>query len=384
MKKPTYYVVHARTMNFDLVKDLGFIPHILSTHYGYDTHLVTYPNDDFKWHSEISGVRISLIEKRFGEAIDVLWFLFRNSEAIDVLHLEHLHRNDNLLFGLLYKLRNPKGILYYKLDASPQIMMALVNRPKFARASLKTRFLEWMLRTKISLISVEDCNHLLPLREAFPFFVGRILHLPNGYHIASPATVPIEEKQPWILTSSRIGAYQKASDVLLEAFAIIKDDCPEWKLHLAGPIEPKFQGYLDTYFAKHPDLRERVRLHGYIEDRTRLSNLYAQATIFCLPSRWEGFSHAVMEAAYFGNYIVTTNVGGGKDILDKTDFGCMIPFDEPIALAAALRDSIRLREIYKTRPRDVQAIVEREFSWKNLCNRLDARLRVEFAEPNGR
>ena len=46
-----------------------------------------------------------------------------------------LQRNDNLLFGLMYKLRNPKGFLYYKLDASPFIMMALVKRPK--RASKK-------------------------------------------------------------------------------------------------------------------------------------------------------------------------------------------------------------------------------------------------------
>ncbi len=381
MKKPTYYVVHARTMNFDLVKDLGFIPHILATHYGYDTHLVTYRNDNFAWHSEISNVHLSFIKKRFGEAIDVLWFLFKNSKKIDVLHLEHLHRNDNLLFGFLYKLRNSKGILYYKLDASPQIMMALVNRPKSVKARLKTRILEWLLRTKISLISVEDCNHVYPLHEAFPFSSGKILHLPNGYHIASPATVPIDEKQPWILTSARIGAYQKASDVLLEAFAIIKDDCPEWKLLLVGPIESEFRGYLDTYFDKHPDLHERVQLHGYVTDRTRLSNLYAQTSIFCLPSRWEGFSHAIMEAAYFGDYIVATNVGGGKDILNKTDFGCIVPFDDPVALAAALRDSIRLGKIYKFRPLDVQAVVEREFSWENLCAQLDSRLRVELAAP---
>ena len=379
MKKPTYHVVHARTMNFDLVKDLGFMPHVFGTHFGYDTQLVTYPNDDFTWKSEIPGVRLSFIKKRFGEPIDVLWFLFNHSKPIDILHLEHLQRNDNLLFGLMYKLRNPRGILYYKLDASPQIMMALVNRPKGFLTGIKTRFLKWMLRTKINLISVEDCNHLQPLRDEYPFFAENILHLPNGYHIASPATVPIEEKQPWILTCSRIGSYQKASDVLLEAFALIKHDCPEWKLLLVGPIEPEFQGYLDAYFDKHPDLCERVQLRGYVTDRTQLSNLYAQASIFCLPSRWEGFSHAIMEAAYFGDYIVATNAGGGKDVLNKTGFGCLVPFDDPAALAMALRDSITLGKITKFRPREVQAVVEREFSWKNLCAKLDARLREELA-----
>ncbi len=377
MKKPTYYVVHARTMNFDLVKDLGFIPHVLGTHYGYDTRLVTYPNDQFTWQSEIPGVRLAYIKKRFGEPVDVLWFLFRNSLAIDILHLEHLQRNDNLLFGLMYKLRNPRGILYYKLDASPQIMMALVNRPATFTARIKTRFLRWMLRTKINLISVEDGNHLQPLRDEFSFALDKILHLPNGYHIASPATVPIADKQPWIMTSARIGAYQKASDVLLEAFARMKNDCPDWKLLLVGPIEPEFQEYLDIYFEKHPDLRDRVQLPGYIKDRTSLSNLYAQASIFCLPSRWEGFSHAIMEAAYFGAYIVATNVGGAKDILDKTDFGCLVPFDDPAALATALKDSILTGQIQKFSPEEVQAVVQREFSWKNLCVRLDDRFQAK-------
>ena len=307
--------------------------------------------------------------------MDALLFLCRNSKAIDVLHVEHMPGNDLLLYGLMYKLRNPKGILYYKLDASPQIMMALVNRPKTFTASLKTRFLRWMLRTKINLISVEDCNHLEPLREEYPFFVDRILHLPNGFHIASPATEPITEKRPWILTSARIGAYQKASDVLFEAFALIKNDCPDWKLLLAGPIEPEFQGYLDNYFKTHPDLRERVELLGYVKDRTRLSNLYAQSAIFCLPSRWEGFSHAIMEAAYFGDYIVATNAGGAKDILDKTHFGSIVPYDDPSALATALRDAIRLGHYQRRNPLEVQAIVEREFSWVNLCSRLDQRLR---------
>jgi glycosyltransferase involved in cell wall biosynthesis len=365
-------------MNFDLVKELGFIPHTLGTLYGYDTFLVTYPNDDFVWRSEIPGAKLLLLRKRFGEAIDVLLFLYENSEKIDVLHLMHLHRNDNLLFGLMYKLRSPKGVLYYKLDAGPQTMMALVNRPKSFTARLKTRFLKWMLRTKIDLISVEDCNHYEPLRREYPFAAEKIMHLPNGYHITAPATVPIDQKKPWIMTSTRVGAYQKASDVLLEAFALMKDACPEWKLMVAGTIEPQFQSYLDSYFAKHPDLRERVQLLGYITDRTRLINLYAEAAIFCLPSRWEGFSCAIVEAAYFGSYIVATDVGGVKDILSKTHFGCVVPKDRPEALAESLRDAILFGHWRAREPHDIQQIVEREFSWKNLCGRLDAHIRPKL------
>ncbi|MCE9608906.1 MAG: glycosyltransferase family 4 protein [Chthoniobacter sp.] len=374
MKKPTYFVVFPQAMNLDLVKDLGFIPHILATCHGYDAHLLTYCNDEYTWHTEIPGTKITFLKKRFGEVIDVLLFLCKNSHAIDVLHIEHLQGNDHLVFGFLYKLRNPKGILYYKLDASPHIMMSLVNRPKTLTASLKTQFLRWMLRRKIDLISVEDCNHLRSLREEYPFFADRILHLPNGFHIASPATEPITAKKPWILTSARIGAYQKASDILLEAFALFTNDCPDWKLILAGPIEPEFQGYLDSYFKTHSDLRERVVLFGYVKDRTLLSNLYAQSAIFCLPSRWEGFSHAIMEAAYFGDYIIATNAGGAKDILDKTHFGNIVPYDDPTALAAALRDAIRLGSFRTRDPLEMQAIIEREFSWTTLCAKLDSRL----------
>lgn len=58
-----------------------------------------------------------------------------------------------------------------------------------------------------------------------------------------------------------------------------------------------------------------VRLLGNIS-HADLSALLSQADVFCLPSRSEGFSTALLEAAAWGLPIVTTDVGGAAEVAD--------------------------------------------------------------------
>lgn len=370
--RPRYRVVHARSRNFDLAKDLGFMPHILATHFGYDAGLVTYENDNFAWRTEIPGTELVFLRKRFGEFWDVASFIMTGASQIDVLHLEHLHRNENLIFGFLYKLFNPRGVLYYKLDASPHIMEMLVNRRRSPLSQLKTWFLHWMMRRRIDLISVESRSNYERLVAHFRDTSEKIMHLPNGYYLATPPN-SVSQKKKQIFTAARLGAEQKATEILLEGFALVAEP-EDWRLVLAGPIEEGFQHEVDRLFERYPDLRKRVDFVGYVDDRVRLYQLYAESRVFCFPSRWEGFSHALIEAAYFANYIVATDVGGAADAIAVTGYGRIVPFDDPKALADALQETITRWSEIERPANEIQKSVEERLSWHAQCGRLHHRL----------
>ena len=56
---------------------------------------------------------------------------------------------------------------------------------------------------------------------------------------------------------------------------------------------------------------------GYISEE-ELDRLYRLATVFCLPSRGEGFSLPIYEAAARGIPVIAPNLGGHTDFLDDT------------------------------------------------------------------
>ncbi|MCB8565222.1 glycosyltransferase family 4 protein [Fusobacterium ulcerans] len=64
-----------------------------------------------------------------------------------------------------------------------------------------------------------------------------------------------------------------------------------------------------------------VILLGNIEDKNLLYDYYNRAKVFLLTSKGEGFVIVYPEALRFGNYIITTDVGGAKDITNNGEIG---------------------------------------------------------------
>jgi glycosyltransferase involved in cell wall biosynthesis len=67
----------------------------------------------------------------------------------------------------------------------------------------------------------------------------------------------------------------------------------------------------------------------------------AHASLFVLPSRWEGLPTVLIEALYLGARIVATDCpGGSSEILKGGKYGRLIPMDYPQALAEAIETSL--------------------------------------------
>jgi glycosyltransferase involved in cell wall biosynthesis len=109
----------------------------------------------------------------------------------------------------------------------------------------------------------------------------------------------------------------------------------EWRVWLCGGAQrPHEQAYLRelTGFVEQAGLSSRI---SFLGQRTDVRDVLRAADIFCQPnSAPEPFGIVFIEALYAGLPVVTTNMGGGKEIVDQS-CGLLVE-PEPTRVAAAL------------------------------------------------
>jgi glycosyltransferase involved in cell wall biosynthesis len=67
----------------------------------------------------------------------------------------------------------------------------------------------------------------------------------------------------------------------------------------------------------------------------------ARASLFVLPSRWEGLPTVLIEALCLGTPIVATDCpGGSRHILRDGRYGRLVPVDATLSLAEAMEASL--------------------------------------------
>ncbi len=98
-----------------------------------------------------------------------------------------------------------------------------------------------------------------------------------------------------------------------------------------GPLRAALEAQIDAL-----KLTARVKLPGTIEAPAAALR---QADLFALPSRYEGFGLAMVEAMACGLPVVATRLPAGpaQIIRDGVD-GLLVPAEDPEALACALGD----------------------------------------------
>lgn len=137
---------------------------------------------------------------------------------------------------------------------------------------------------------------------------------------------------PVILTVASLTP-RKGHDVLFEALARIGSR--DWQAVLAGADDrdPAWAARLRADIGRL-DLAPRIRLHGTM-DAGDLSALYRSATIFCLPSRHEGYGMVFAEAMAHGLPVVAARISAAEEVV-PADAGLLVPVDDAAALAGAL------------------------------------------------
>jgi len=144
----------------------------------------------------------------------------------------------------------------------------------------------------------------------------------------------IEDKDRILMTVGRLHK-QKGHCYLIQAVSKVRKEFPKVKLLLTG--EGEEENNLKK-LVKSLDLTNKVIFAGLSSD---IEEILPIAELFILPSLWEGFPNALLEAMAAGKPVVATQVGGIPEIVVHGETGVLIPPRDTDALAIAIIDLLQ-------------------------------------------
>lgn len=175
----------------------------------------------------------------------------------------------------------------------------------------------------------------------------------------------VKDQENYILYVGRL-SYGKGLFDLLDAIKLICENY-DTKFMIVG--EGNIAGKLKKKVKKEK-LNNNVLFKGYIggEDLIRL---YQNATMFVLPSHYEGLPTVLLEAMSCALPSIAASVSGCVDVIQNGENGLLVPPRSPIKLAESvnmlLEDSL-LREKLGNNARKT---IEERFTWNFVANQME-------------
>ncbi|WP_321403695.1 glycosyltransferase family 4 protein [Maridesulfovibrio sp.] len=134
---------------------------------------------------------------------------------------------------------------------------------------------------------------------------------------------------------------QKGQKHLIESAKLLKEKDLNFKILIAGKGEMEQE--LKDY-ATELDVNDKVSFLGFIEN---MKSFHASQDIFCLPSLWEGFGYALVEAMTLQKPVVGFNISSNPEVVADGETGILVPVENSEELAAALEKMIIDGELRK-------------------------------------
>lgn len=246
--------------------------------------------------------------------------------AVDVVHA-HMSDSAILAAAALAGVRTPLVVTHHS--------NRLLPNEGWAKHRARRLLAAWAMRRAAFNIGVTP-NVSERLRTEFALPSGRAIHIANGVPVPSDADVEAaradrlgsEASTPWprLATVGRL-APVKRQDIAVDAVRLARASLPHLRLRILGegPLAPELAGRIESH-----GLGACVDLAGPTDD---VAGALRQADVYLSTSAYEGLPIAVLEAMSWSLPVIATEVPGHRDVIRNGIDGCLVPFDDPQALA---------------------------------------------------
>lgn len=127
---------------------------------------------------------------------------------------------------------------------------------------------------------------------------------------------------------------------VIECLPLLRDQYPGLKYLIVGGASAEGDwGERLRALVTGLGLEDCVRFMGTIQSE-ELKIPLSSADVFVLATRNEGWANVFLEAMACGLPVVTTDVGGNREVVCKESLGYIVPFGDHAALAEALRKAL--------------------------------------------
>jgi glycosyltransferase involved in cell wall biosynthesis len=214
----------------------------------------------------------------------------------------------------------------------------------------------------------------------------KVVTVPNGVDLATidaarPAdripTLGLSDTTPLVMTVANLRSV-KGIDVLLRAIAIVRRDVPDAVFAVIG--ESIETGYKEQLLSLVHELGIANNIE-FLGARKDVFSLLKMADVFCLPSRSEGLSNALLEAMACGLPCVATEVGGNPQVVAEGKSGFLVPSEQPQLLAQKLVMLVKDKELRDRMGRTSRLIVQERYTVQHMVDRL-AKFYDQLLEKN--
>jgi glycosyltransferase involved in cell wall biosynthesis len=173
-------------------------------------------------------------------------------------------------------------------------------------------------------------------------------------HLVAPDRAERHGHPPTILFVGK-DFERKGGDVLMKAFARVRERIAHAKLIIVGPSELRARP-------------EGVEFLGLLRkdnstEFERLLEAYRQADVFCLPSRQDPFPTVVREAMFFSLPCVTTDIWAMPEMVVDGKTGFTVPTDSPDLLVDRLCRILENPYLARTMGAAGRARAEERYTW---------------------
>ena len=289
--------------------------------------------------------------------------------------------SDSLIKKLLWMRKHiqqdkPNAIFAFRIAVYSVTLISLlgIKIPVIASERNDPRFnsLAWKIIQAVLLpLADRFVVQTQQIKDYFPKFIQKktdIIFNPVTEKVFSLPSVPKEKR---IISVGRLHS-QKNQKMMIEAFARVSEEFPEWKLVIygEGPERDSLESLVSSFRFQ---VSSRISLPGRSENIIDELN---RSEIFAFSSDYEGMSNAVVEAFCVGLPIITTKVSGTEDFIKENKNGFLLERNDVDGMEMAMRklmsdENLRISIGENNRQQANIFKIEHIFlQWENVVNKV--------------
>jgi len=217
------------------------------------------------------------------------------------------------------------------------------------------------------MTSVFTCSEYLrnSFIQDFGLNQGRVFNVGAGINLGDiPKPLLNKDYEKHDILFVGVDFDRKGGRELVSAFRIVRETLPTAQLHIVGPH-------------RLPDsaLQLGIVFHGYLSksvpaQRNKLHELYREASVFVLPSKYEPFGIAPLEAMLFEVPCIVTDGWALREFVIPGINGALVEKGSVDSLAAALLKLLRAPEDLARMGRRGREMVLANYSWPKAVEKM--------------